>query len=87
MESFLPLLLWTMMSRLRRRPLKILDIRVSKSENRREKKKSLRHHFTVQINAHPSQKMLVMGGGLPGTYQFDQLHFHWGAEHTINGVR
>ncbi|XP_063704668.1 carbonic anhydrase 2-like [Culicoides brevitarsis] len=42
---------------------------------------------SLQINAHPSQKMLVMGGGLPGTYEFDQLHFHWGSEHTINGRR
>uniref|UniRef100_A0A336K1P3 CSON002938 protein n=1 Tax=Culicoides sonorensis TaxID=179676 RepID=A0A336K1P3_CULSO len=42
---------------------------------------------SLQVNAHPSQKMLVMGGGLPGTYVFDQFHFHWGSEHTINGRR
>jgi hypothetical protein len=34
----------------------------------------------------------VVGGGLPGVFQFDQLHFHWGSEdnrgseHTIDGV-
>ena len=33
----------------------------------------------------------VCGGGLPGCYEFLQLHFHWGitadvgSEHTING--
>lgn len=31
--------------------------------------------------------MLVMGGGLPGVFKFDQLHFHWGSEHTIDGER
>jgi len=35
----------------------------------------------------------VVGGGLPGIYQFEQLHFHWGSydlrgsEHTIDQVR
>jgi len=42
---------------------------------------------SIQINAHPDQEMLVLGGGLPGTYQFDQVHFHWGSEHTIEGER
>jgi hypothetical protein len=34
----------------------------------------------------------VVGGGLPGVYQFEQLHFHWGSydlrgsEHTIDQV-
>lgn len=25
-----------------------------------------------------------MGGGLGGRYRFDQMHFHWSSEHTIN---
>ena len=38
----------------------------------------------------------VSGGQLPGAYQFEQLHFHWGAvkptqqsgsEHIVDGVR
>ena len=28
-----------------------------------------------------------MGGGLPSTYVLEQIHFHWEAEHTIDGVR
>ena len=28
-----------------------------------------------------------MGGGLPGNYIFDQMHFHWASEHTINSGR
>jgi hypothetical protein len=34
----------------------------------------------------------VVGGGLPGVFQFEQFHFHWGSvdqrgsEHNINGV-
>lgn len=42
---------------------------------------------SLQINAHPDQPILLQGGGLPGTFQFDQMHFHWGSEHLINGVR
>ncbi|XP_078682301.1 carbonic anhydrase 2-like isoform X2 [Branchiostoma floridae x Branchiostoma belcheri] len=29
----------------------------------------------------------ISGGGLPGTYNVLQFHFHWGSEHTINGKR
>ena len=28
-----------------------------------------------------------MGGGLPTTYVLEQIHIHWEAEHTIDGVR
>ena len=27
--------------------------------------------------------MQVSGGGLPGTYNFGQFHFHWGNVHNI----
>lgn len=30
---------------------------------------------------------LLSGGGLQTNYQLDQMHFHWEAEHTINGYR
>lgn len=39
---------------------------------------------SIQINAHPEQDMWIMGGGLPGRYRFDQMHFHWSSEHTID---
>lgn len=29
----------------------------------------------------------LYGGGLPGKFVLDQMHFHWGSEHTIEGVR
>ncbi|XP_035691928.1 carbonic anhydrase 2-like isoform X2 [Branchiostoma floridae] len=29
----------------------------------------------------------ISGGGLPGTYNVLQFHFHWGSEHTVNGKR
>ena len=34
----------------------------------------------------------IVGGGLPGVFQFEQFHFHWGAidergsEHNVDGV-
>lgn len=27
------------------------------------------------------------GGGLPGKFVLDQMHFHWGSEHTVDGRR
>lgn len=40
----------------------------------------------VQIdNSDPS--VTLYGGGLPGKFVLDQMHFHWGSEHTVNGVR
>lgn len=29
----------------------------------------------------------LSGGGLTSTFVLEQMHFHWGAEHTIDGVR
>ena len=46
---------------------------------------------TVQLNAPSNFVAQISGGGLNGTYQFAQLHFHWGdtkeqgSEHTMNG--
>ncbi|XP_029733906.2 carbonic anhydrase 1-like [Aedes albopictus] len=41
---------------------------------------------SVQIdNSDPS--VTLYGGGLPGKFILDQMHFHWGSEHTIAGVR
>ncbi|XP_058444995.1 carbonic anhydrase 1-like [Malaya genurostris] len=41
---------------------------------------------SVQIdNTDPS--VTLYGGGLPGRFVLDQMHFHWGSEHTINSVR
>ncbi len=51
--------------------------------------------FNLKLNGIQNLKKFhvqVVGGGLPGVYQFDQLHFHWGSEdqrgseHTIDGV-
>ena len=46
---------------------------------------------TVQLDSPSSFTAQISGGGLNGTYQFAQLHFHWGdskdqgSEHTMNG--
>lgn len=31
--------------------------------------------------------MLMQGGGLKSKYVLDQMHFHWGSEHTVDGRR
>uniref|UniRef100_U5EY71 Carbonic anhydrase n=1 Tax=Corethrella appendiculata TaxID=1370023 RepID=U5EY71_9DIPT len=41
---------------------------------------------SIQINNNDNN-VLIVGGGLPGTYVLDQLHFHWGSEHTIQAIR
>ncbi|XP_050299909.1 carbonic anhydrase 9-like isoform X2 [Anthonomus grandis grandis] len=48
----------------------------------------------LKNNGHSAQLTLqnisppkMHGGGLPGTYQLDHLHFHWQSEHTVNGNR
>nr|WES12324.1 carbonic anhydrase [Ophraella communa] len=51
--------------------------------------------FLVKNNGHSAevrQKNRVLvpevsGGGLPGVYQLDHLHFHWKSEHTIENYR
>lgn len=41
----------------------------------------------VQIDIDPAQRYVMTGGGLPGAYRMDQMHFHWSSEHTINSER
>lgn len=45
------------------------------------------YNFAVQIDISPEQEYVLTGGGLPGAYVMDQMHFHWGSEHLINGQR
>ncbi|KAF7995028.1 hypothetical protein HCN44_004500 [Aphidius gifuensis] len=50
------------------------------------------YNATVTNNGHTIQvalkgQPLLSGGGLETNYQLDQMHFHWEAEHTINGYR
>ncbi|XP_043289086.1 putative carbonic anhydrase 3 isoform X2 [Venturia canescens] len=42
------------------------------------------HSIQITLTGVP---MFLKGGGLSSTYVFDQMHFHWGAEHTIDGNR
>lgn len=42
--------------------------------------------ISVQISQVPGP-ISVSGGGLPGSYIFDQAHFHWASEHLINNGR
>lgn len=41
----------------------------------------------MQINVGAPDHIILSGGGLEEEYVFDQMHFHWGSEHTINGRR
>ncbi|XP_055586522.1 carbonic anhydrase [Uranotaenia lowii] len=41
---------------------------------------------SVQIDNNDTS-VTMLGGGLPGKFILDQMHFHWGSEHTIAGVR
>lgn len=42
---------------------------------------------SIQLDVPEGQDYIMTGGGLPGTFLLDQMHFHWGSEHTINGDR
>lgn len=48
---------------------------------------SLTHSLPVQIQVGAPENIVLRGGGLDEEYVFDQMHFHWGSEHTINGRR
>lgn len=49
--------------------------------------------FAVMLQFNHSSPVTVSGGPLPGSYQFAQLHFHWGyndsygSEDLINNHR
>ncbi|XP_063994670.1 putative carbonic anhydrase 3 isoform X1 [Diachasmimorpha longicaudata] len=51
------------------------------------------YEATLVNNGHSVQitlsgvSLYLNGGGLNSTYNFEQMHFHWGAEHTIDGHR
>lgn len=42
---------------------------------------------SIQINVVQPSTVMMEGGGLPQKYVLDQMHFHWGSEHTIDGRR
>jgi carbonic anhydrase len=50
---------------------------------------------SIQFNPDNSSTQIMSGGALPAgeTYQFAQLHFHWGnkpnkgSEHTVDGIQ
>lgn len=42
---------------------------------------------SVQVIIPEDKQIEVSGGGLPGTYIFEQMHWHWWSEHTIDGLR
>lgn len=42
---------------------------------------------SLQIDITGGQEYLMTGGGLPGIFVMDQMHFHWSSEHTLNGER
>ncbi|XP_076632466.1 carbonic anhydrase 1 [Colletes latitarsis] len=42
------------------------------------------HSVQIELDGLP---VYLKGGSLPSTYTLEQIHFHWPAEHTINGIR
>ncbi|XP_015114974.1 putative carbonic anhydrase 3 isoform X3 [Diachasma alloeum] len=48
--------------------------------------KLLNNGHSVQITL-SGVPLFLNGGGLTSTYQFEQMHFHWGAEHTVDGYQ
>uniref|UniRef100_A0A6B2E880 Carbonic anhydrase n=1 Tax=Phlebotomus kandelakii TaxID=1109342 RepID=A0A6B2E880_9DIPT len=50
--------------------------------------KVLNTGHSIQINVGAPPNVVLSGGGLPSEqYVMEQMHFHWGSEHTINGRR
>lgn len=50
------------------------------------KPKIVNNGHSIQISSE-DKTISVHGGGLPGSYIFEQMHFHWGSEHTIDDRR
>jgi carbonic anhydrase len=44
------------------------------------------YYSSVQISSNAGD-IEISGAGLPGTFLFDQMHFHWASEHLINATR
>ncbi|XP_053594142.1 putative carbonic anhydrase 3 [Microplitis demolitor] len=42
------------------------------------------HNVQITLSGVP---IFLSGGGLMSTYVLEQMHFHWGAEHTIDNTR
>ncbi|CAG5075659.1 Similar to cah-3: Putative carbonic anhydrase 3 (Caenorhabditis elegans) [Cotesia congregata] len=42
------------------------------------------HNVQITLSGVP---IFLSGGGLTSKYVLEQMHFHWGAEHTIDGTR
>ncbi|XP_046839824.1 carbonic anhydrase 2-like [Xenia sp. Carnegie-2017] len=51
------------------------------------------HTYVTSSISNYNPVPFISGGGLPGTYQLAQFHFHWGndstkgSEHTVNGKK
>lgn len=44
-------------------------------------------HHTVKVTPTVDYEIAITGGGLPGKYILDNIHFHWGSEHLFGGYR
>ncbi|XP_060523866.1 putative carbonic anhydrase 3 isoform X2 [Cylas formicarius] len=42
---------------------------------------------SAEVRLKHVQNPKVHGGGLPGFYELDHLHFHWQSEHTVDDIR
>lgn len=42
---------------------------------------------SAEVRMKDIEQPTVRGGGLPGTYKLDHLHFHWQSEHTMSNYR
>ncbi|XP_031619739.1 carbonic anhydrase-like [Contarinia nasturtii] len=56
-------------------------------ENLLESAKIRNTGHSLQIDIPNDQEYLITGGGLPGIYKMDQMHFHWSSEHTLDSKR
>ncbi|KAK3919145.1 Carbonic anhydrase 1 [Frankliniella fusca] len=42
---------------------------------------------TAMLTPHNTCSVYISGGGLRKLYKLEQMHFHWGSEHLVNGQR